>query len=118
VTRTATVKLSESQIQRAILDYLAARHVLAFRMNTGTMTSEYKGKKRLMRFGVPGMADILAFPPHQVASDRFCAVMWIEVKSEIGRQSETQQSFQEQVEREGHKYIVARSVEDVIEALQ
>jgi hypothetical protein len=43
--------------------------------------------------------------------------MWIEVKSATGKQSELQKSFQAQVEAEGHRYIVARSIEDVEAAL-
>lgn len=110
---------SENDIQRAILDYLAAEHVLAFRMQVGAFSSEYKGKTRFMRVGTPGMADILAFPLHP---DDWSVMqphpLWIEVKIEKGKQSDLQKSFQEQVEREGHRYIIARSIEDVKEALR
>jgi len=44
--------------------------------------------------------------------------LWIECKAAKGKQSELQKSFQEQVEREGHRYIVARSIEDVEQALK
>lgn len=60
------VFMKESAIQKAILEYLAARHILGFRMNTGAMKGEYKGKQRFMRFGVAGMADILAFPGNNI----------------------------------------------------
>lgn len=113
-TRTTA---SEAEISRAIMEYLAASHIMAFRMNTGTMTSEYKGKTRFMRFGVPGMADILAFPGG-VLKGKYTMILWIEVKSTIGKQSDLQKSFQEQVEREGHRYVLARSIEDVAEALR
>jgi hypothetical protein len=122
--------MKESEIQRAILDYLAARHILAFRQNTGAVASEYKGKKRFMRFGTPGMADILAFPsemtvfgfvtdgvnldPRPVSKRvKGVFVLWIECKAVKGKQSELQKSFQAQVEEAGHHYLVARSVEDV-----
>lgn len=121
-------RTGEGAIQRAILQYLAARHVLAFRMNTGAVHSEYKGKSRFMRFGVPGMADILAFPKIQQSDItgygrgagliyEVPAIMWIEVKAENGKQSELQKSFQKQVEEQGHRYILARSIEDVEAAL-
>jgi hypothetical protein len=48
----------ESEIQKAILQYLAARRILAWRMNTGAVKTE----TRFFRFGSPGMADILAAP--------------------------------------------------------
>lgn len=101
--------MKESQIQRAILDYLAATGVMAFRMNTGAVKAEYNGRTRFMRFGVPGMADLVAFP-----AGRVC---WIECKSETGRQSPEQRSFQDQVQRHGHRYTLCRSVDDVIAAL-
>ena len=116
--------LSEAQIQTQIIDYLAARHILAFRMNTGAMVSEYKERKRFMRFGVPGMADVLAFVMERSFPSYFtCATfdaprpLWIEVKSATGKQSELQKSFQRQVEGYGHTYILARSLEDVKNAL-
>jgi hypothetical protein len=109
--------MKESEIQRAILDYLAARHILAFRMNTGAVASEYKGKKRFMRFGTPGMADILAFQTRGIDSKgnwcEFSQAIWIECKAAKGKQSELQRSFQAQVEEHGHRYVIARSVEDV-----
>ncbi len=112
--------MKESEIQRAILDYLGAKGILAFRQNTGAMGAEYNGKRRFMRFGVPGMADILAFVPvHTGEKDYFgdeitySHPLWIEVKTETGKQREIQRSFQEQVEAHGHSYIIARCVEDV-----
>lgn len=101
--------MKERDTQKAILDYLAATGVLAFRMNTGAV----KLDERFMRFGVPGMADILAFCDrcHRIVP------LWIECKSATGRQSELQRSFQSQVERHGHGYILARSLDDVINAL-
>ena len=52
-----STKISEAAIQRCIMDYLAAEHILAFRQNTG----QAKMGERFVRFGVKGMADILAF---------------------------------------------------------
>lgn len=105
--------MKESQIQKAILEWLAAKHILAFRMNTGAMAAEYKGKQRFMRFGVAGMADILAFQD----GIRGIVPTWIEVKTATGRQSEMQKSFEAQVREHGHYYFVARSIEDVMEWL-
>jgi hypothetical protein len=112
--------MSETQISKSIMDYLAARRVLAFRMNTGAVSAEYKGKTRFMRFGVPGMADILAFTrrwPCLIVPDKHqdnpIIPTWIEVKTAKGKQSELQKSFQAQVEAEGHRYAVVRSIDDV-----
>jgi hypothetical protein len=111
--------MKESQIQKAILDYLAARHVMSFRMQVGAFSSEYKGKKRFMRVGTPGMADILAFPRKLICDngndkwDMTPFPLWLEVKSDTGKQSELQKSFQAQVEAEGHGYAIVRSIDDV-----
>jgi hypothetical protein len=95
--------------------------ILAFRQNTGAMRAEYKGKTRFMRFGVPGMADILAFRSRGVdPNGAWCSYIepiWIECKAPKGVQSDLQKSFQKQVESHGHRYIVARSLEDVLEIL-
>ena len=104
----------ESLVLHAILDYLAAERVLAFRMQTGV--AEIEGRRVV--FGTPGMADILACP------DRLCddgdwrpSYLWIEVKAARGAQSEFQRSFQAQVEDHGHDYLIARSIDDVREYL-
>jgi hypothetical protein len=74
-------------------------------MNTGAARIE----GRFMRFGTPGMADIVAYP----TSCAVPAVMWIECKAAKGRQSELQKSFQKLVQDAGHAYVIARSVDDV-----
>lgn len=120
--------MKERDVQKAILDWLAASHILAFRMNVGAVTREYKGKKRTIAFGVPGMADVLAF--RKCRTDWFTGTdgkgdyrrdviipTWIECKATDGQQSLLQKSFQSQVEAEGHRYILARSLDDVIAAL-
>lgn len=95
----------EGAVLRSVLDFCAVNRILAFRMNTGAMRSEYNGKARFMRFGTPGMADVLAFP--------YRKVLWIECKAQSGRQSDLQKTFEQQVTGEGHHYIVARSTGDV-----
>jgi len=112
----AEPKRTEAQLQRLILDYLAAKGIMAFRMNTGAVKTE----GRFFRFGVPGMADVLAFPSQKkcpVAEDLIITPTWIECKAPKGVQSALQKSFQQQVEREGHRYIVARTLEEVQEVL-
>ena len=48
----------EADIQRAVMDYLAARGFRVFRRNTGAVRSTYKGKARFIRFSQPGQADL------------------------------------------------------------
>jgi hypothetical protein len=99
--------MKERDIQKLIMDYLAAEHILAFRMNVGAM----KIDKRFIQYGVLGMADILSFPLTGVP-------LWIEVKAEKGKQSPAQKSFRDQVEEYGHHYLLARSLDDVQTAVR
>jgi len=43
--------------------------------------------------------------------------IFVEVKTDIGRQSDKQKSFQEQVESLGFRYILVRSLEDFKKAI-
>jgi hypothetical protein len=96
----------EGALLNLVMDWLAAERIFALRMNTGAV----KIDKRFLRFGVPGLSDILAFPSGRP--------VWIECKAPKGRQSELQKSFQDQVVGEGHIYVLAYSLDDVIEALR
>ena len=106
----------EASVQRAVMDLLAAERIFAIRMNTGA----FKDGKRFVRFGLKGMADILAFPQakHQVGPNGspwwLPHPLWLEIKAPTGKQSPEQKSFQEQVEAQGHSYLVARSSDDVL----
>ena len=105
-------KSSEALTQNAILEYLTARRIWAMRINVGAMAIG----KRFLRFGIPGMADIIAFYP--VYDGRGFIPVWIEVKSNIGRQSELQKSFELDVVERGHSYMLVRSVQGVEEFLK
>lgn len=95
--------MKESDVQKTILDGLAAKRVFAFRLNTG---SGWAGGRPVKHHSLgKGAADILAFPGREV--------LWIEVKNEQGKQKPEQRGFQEFVEEHGQRYIVAKSWEDV-----
>jgi hypothetical protein len=99
----------EGALLRLVMDWLSAEHIFSLRMNVGVMRN---AANRPVRFGIEGTADILAFPvslgrPHPV---------WLEIKAGT-RQSESQRSFQEKVEAEGHTYCIITSLDDVIELL-
>ncbi len=99
--------MSEQATVRAILQYLGARQILAWRMNVGAAVTgaEFNASPRFVRFGVKGMADIIGIMP----GGRFLA---IEVKSRGGRPTVYQQAWLEQVARAGGLAFVARSVQE------
>lgn len=103
--------MKESDILATIMDGLAAKRIWRKRMNSGAMKGSHKGKGWFVRFGEPGMADILATITNPVFGET--KILWIEVKNEKGRQSDEQTTFMHEVRSEGHYYLVARSWEDV-----
>lgn len=107
----------ESLVLRSILQYLAIRKIWHLRMNTGSVVSSYKGKTRLMKFGRPGCADILAIFAGKFSQMDGLTILWIEVKAPKGVQSDIQKEFQQEVEAVGHRYAVVRSIEDVAAVL-
>ena len=99
----------EGDLVKAVLQYLAARRIPAWRVNAVAVGGEYKGKRRFVRSVAPGFADIIAIVPRH-AFGGFCA---IECKSPTGKLSEAQLRFLQTVKQAGGLAIVARSLDDV-----
>src|SRR5439155_5899257 len=88
-----TAKSPEKDIQDAILDYLnLVVGVHAWRRNVGATISQYKGKKRLIRFNTKGMSDIWFIGPHGIHGE-------CEVKQPGESLTEAQWLFQTEVTR-------------------
>jgi len=109
--------VKERDIQKAILDWLFVKRVYALRLNTGSGWAN--GRLVEHHSGGKGVADIIAFPRFtrtqpgmQIKFDR-PTVLWIEVKSPTGQQSQEQKSFEEHCAKYGMFYLLARSVDDV-----
>ena len=109
--KTIAPHLSEHDIQGLILDWLLLNKYYAWRNNSGAVVSEYKGKKRFMRYGKVGSSDILGLT-------RDGKLLAIEVKSAKGKPTETQLEFIQQVNAHGGKAFVAHSLGEVIEQLK
>lgn len=112
----------EADVLRECLAYLRKVGIFHMRMNTGAVKTE----KRFVRFGTPGCADILAIKRVRLSADlgmvggavEYFMPIWIECKSSVGKQSGNQTAFQRLVESEGHRYVVVRSVAEMIAGLQ
>ena len=95
--------LREKQIQNDILrEFGTLPWLRIWRANTGVA----RIGDRVVRFGVPGQADLTGILPDGRRLE-------IEVKSPTGRQSPDQQAYQRIIEKFNGVYILARSVEDV-----
>lgn len=107
----------EKEIQAAILAYLAlVPGVVAWRNNTGAMFGAHKGKRWAVRFGHPGLSDILGWKQEKFINlhahgftARFLA---LEVKRPQKHASPAQQAFLDAVRAAGGIAGVVRSVDD------
>lgn len=100
--------MSETDLVRAILEYLHLRGITAWRNNTGA----YKAGKRFIRFGYVGSGDILGVIPPTGK------LLSIECKTKKNKPSHKQEEFMELVVRAGGIAFVARSIEDVQDGLR
>ena len=100
--------LTEAELLRQILLAIGSRpDVRLWRKNVGAAMSG----GRFIRFGTPGAADLLGL----LQGGRFLA---IEVKSATGRLTPEQRAWGEMVQRFGGTYLVVRSVEEAVSAVE
>lgn len=104
-------RVREADVQRAILDYLELRHIFHYRNNSGAfvMPETATHARRFFRAGVVGAPDIVC-----VVNGKYVG---IEVKGTGGVQSDHQKQFQEELEAAGGRYILARSLDEVVQQL-
>jgi len=107
--------MSEYDIQKQIVDTLrmmgyylySTPNELLGRVRGG---GGYQRMQRATQSGlVSGVADLTVVLPGRV--------VFLETKTAKGRQSERQREFERRVTELGHRYVVVRSVEDAIKAL-
>lgn len=103
---------SEKQIQDSIIQWLGLKKIFHYRQNTGAFRKDYTRKRdgvtktSFVKFGTPGASDIVC-----VVKGFYIA---IEVKDHKGKQDPDQVEFQKSLEKSGGYYILARSLEDVM----
>lgn len=90
--------MTESEIQKQIIDYLRLSGFIVFRMNSGQA-------KNNVKLCPPGTPDLFAVGPK--------GGVWIEVKTESGKLRQAQVDMIAELKRYCQKVTVARSVEDV-----
>jgi Holliday junction resolvase len=90
--------LSESEIQKQIIDYLKTSGGIVFRMNSGQRQNNVK----LCPAGTP---DLFVVLPHKT--------LWIEVKTETGKLRDSQKEMIFELLKRKQEVIIARSVDDV-----
>lgn len=99
---------SETDIIKSILSYLAANHIMAWRMNTGAALNP---AGRLVRFGVPGMPDIAGVLPGGHA-------LFLEVKRPGGRVSPEQDRMRTRLVEAGALVSIVHGIAEVRDILR
>ncbi len=92
--------MSETQLQRAILDGLEAMGFWAMRINSGR-----RGGVRMAPKGTP---DILVLQPY----------IWLEVKLPVSSINPDQIAFSERAKREGVPHAVVRSLSEAVSVVR
>ena len=114
-------KATEKQIENSILEYLEAKKYYAIKHQRIGLFDTKINKFRMSnnRFHRRGIADIQTFIQTRVASwptglPIFATTsLFLEVKTDVGRQSDAQKEFQNNVEKAGCIYKIVRSIDDV-----
>ena len=99
----------EKFIEREIINYLRIKNWIAIKVRTSGRI--VNGKVLSLPKDELGVSDIIACDP----DGRFHA---IEVKNKVGRQSDYQKRFEQDVKAKGGRYVVLRSLEEAIEYLR
>lgn len=95
-------------MQSILLTFGSRSDCRLWRVNVGAFKDS---GGRLVRYGIPGMADISGI---LAPSGRRIE---IECKAANGRQTEQQKRWQQMIEKHGGLYVLARSISDVAHAL-
>ena len=97
----------EHRIQKAIVHYLRLRGYLVFAVPNGGARDSITGRRLKDEGVLSGVSDLIAL--------KNGGITFIEVKTPYGRLSETQKIFKGKIEKEGHEYLVWRSLQDAVD---
>ena len=97
----------EHRIQKAIVHYLRLRGYLVFAVPNGGARDSITGRRLKDEGVLSGASDLIALKNGEIT--------FIEVKTPCGRLSETQKIFKDKIEKEGHEYLVWRSLQDAVD---
>lgn len=105
--------MKESELMSQIINYFNAVGICYYRINTQGIMHTIGGRTVRKKNPNKGMADFL------VTINGF--TIWIEAKTDIGKQSPEQKEFQAKAEQNGAMYLLARTLEivkEVVESVQ
>jgi hypothetical protein len=100
--------MSESQIQQQMVKWFGYKYpeCTLFAIPNGHKRNAITGAI-LKREGVfAGVADLFLMKANQKYNG-----LWIEVKTDKGKQSESQKEFERKALREGYKYVICKNID-------
>ena len=99
-------KLQAACVRWYRLQYPKMKHNL-FAVPNGSKRDVIIGAKLKEEGVLAGVADLIL-----LKSNRFYGALLIEMKTPEGRQSDTQEEWQQKITNDGFKYVIVRSLED------
>ncbi|MGL5958399.1 MAG: VRR-NUC domain-containing protein [Phocaeicola sp.] len=107
------MKNDEHKIQRACVKWFNLKFNgfkgLLFAVPNGGSRHKLEAVKLKLEGVVAGTADLIF-----LKSNRFYGALCVEMKTEIGRQSDKQKEWQRVAESNGNKYVICRSLDEFI----
>lgn len=101
------MRATETQIQRAILDYLALKNIFHYRQNSGALKD---GLRFFRCASINGLPDIVL-----IVKGRYIG---IEVKSATGRLSKAQLETHRKIKEAGAEVYIIRSIDALKQLLE
>ena len=99
--------MSEAQIQHRIVQAIQALGHVVFSVPNEAAGNNQRRQMHMVSMGLrSGVSDLVVVS--------YKRVVFLEVKTPKGSQSDKQARFQREVEARGHEYYIVRSVEDVL----
>ena len=123
------IKKKENVIQSQILSFLKIRKIAHNRVNNGQFyvsedtTDKYGNRRRRRRVvrcnSMNGISDIVVYGFIELENgSKVHSPIYLEVKSQTGRQSQHQKDFEKLVVGGGGFYFIVKSIEDVVRAFR
>jgi hypothetical protein len=107
--------MSESQIQQQMVKWFGYKYpeYTLFAIPNGHKRNAITGAILKREGVVAGVADLFLMK----ANNKYNG-LWIEVKTDKGKQSESQKEFERKALREGYKYVICKNIDQFIEEVE
>jgi len=101
----------EHGLQVAIVSYLRINHIFVVAIPNGGRRDAITGSRLKSEGVVAGAPDLVL-----ILEDG--ETVWVELKTETGKQSPAQKVFQQELNRLSHNYLIWRSIADAVAFVQ